>query len=466
MIHRYWIFILLAVLVSVNTSVFAKNRKVDLIIFMGQSNMAGRGVVNDKHTEDAPDVIRSVSMEYRAFSDTTSLYPITKLFGKTEDNPQGIDDHQKKTGGMVPAFVNACYAQTKTPIIAVSASEGGTRTSQWIPGSHRVTDAMDRFQMAQKWLLENGYDIRRKVMVWTQGESDADNHVTPEEYKKNLRMIVDAMKIAGVEHCYVIQIGEYNGGNRTLTYKPIQQAQKAFCDENEDCTMASTLLSTFKAKGLMKDAFHYYQDAYNLVGEDAGKNVGDCLNKQNKTKTQKQLIPTLTEERCQELVLAIPDHGESYDPENNLSRVYYSTWKKAMEIPGGGLGDIGNDEFLSYFVCGNDPCETHSATIESIKLDGDKAVVQFYINHSYDIGDNPHRTFKLSVENGRWVISDYDDTLKDMMYYIIDQRDYLSSDEYKKAAETILSDTETEDDWKDIVRKELESVKTYFDNNK
>ena len=29
---------------------------------------------------------------------------------------------------------------------------------------------------------------------------------------------------------------------------------------------------------MMKDAFHYYQNAYNIVGEDAGLNTGQQLN--------------------------------------------------------------------------------------------------------------------------------------------------------------------------------------------
>ena len=276
---RYITFILMFMLSSLVACTKERDRVVDLIIFMGQSNMAGRGVVNSKHQEDAPSVSETSGMEFRAYSDTTKLYPITKYFGKTEDNPQGINDHQKKSGGMVPSFVNACHARTKVPVIAVSASEGGTRTSQWLPGGQRLTDAVQRLGKTVKWLTDNGYTIRRKVMVWTQGESDADNHVAAEEYESNLRKIIDAMKDEGIEHCFLIRIGMYNGGNKNMTYEPIRQAQEHFCSVNDDCTMASRLLSTFREKGMMKDAFHYYQDAYNRVGEDAGKLVGKKLKK-------------------------------------------------------------------------------------------------------------------------------------------------------------------------------------------
>lgn len=253
------------------------DKTVDLIVFMGQSNMAGRGVVTDKHPEDAPLVEESVAMEFRAFSDPSRLYPVTKLFGKTEDNVDGINDHQKKSGSMVPAFVNACFAETGTPIVAVSASEGGTRTEQWMPGTARLDDAVKRLVRTREWLGANGYKVRHCVMVWTQGESDGDKNVTASEYKSNLRQIVNTMKNAGIKHCYVVRIGKYNGRNKAITYENIRQAQEEFCSENDDCTMVSRLFASFKEQGLMKDAFHYYQDAYNIVGKEAGGNVGKEL---------------------------------------------------------------------------------------------------------------------------------------------------------------------------------------------
>lgn len=264
------------------TACDAKNRKsmdkdVDLIMFMGQSNMAGRGVMNDSHPEDAPAVEENVAMEFRAYSDPSRLYPVTKLFGRTEDNVDGINDHDKKSGSMVPAFVNACYAETKVPVIAVSASEGGTRTAQWLPGKERLNDAAARLLKTREWLAAHEYRVRHCVMVWTQGESDGDKHVSGSEYKRNLRKIVSAMKNAGVEHCYVVRIGKYNGRDKSISYETVRQAQEEFCAENDDCTMVSWLFASFKEKGMMKDSYHYYQDAYNIVGKEAGCNVGKEL---------------------------------------------------------------------------------------------------------------------------------------------------------------------------------------------
>ena len=39
--------------------------------------------------------------------------------------------------------------------------------------------------------------------------------------------------------------------------------------------LVSGLFAGMRKRGLMKDEFHYYQEAYNLVGREAGENTGD-----------------------------------------------------------------------------------------------------------------------------------------------------------------------------------------------
>src|SRR5699024_2888176 len=102
---------------------------VDLTIFMGQSNMAGRGT-----SSEAPTVPSGHGYEFRSVTDPTRLYPIVEPFGFSENVEGGINDGTKKTGSLVSAFANAYYELTKTPIVGVSASEGGTRTTVWAPG--------------------------------------------------------------------------------------------------------------------------------------------------------------------------------------------------------------------------------------------------------------------------------------------------------------------------------------------
>ncbi|MFK3936206.1 sialate O-acetylesterase [Alkalihalobacillus sp. NPDC078783] len=94
--------------------------KVDLVLFMGQSNIAGRGVA-----EDAPRVAEGHGFEFRAITDPTRLYPVTEPFGVNENKDDGITE-ETKTGSLVSAFINEYYSITKVPIVAVSASKGGS----------------------------------------------------------------------------------------------------------------------------------------------------------------------------------------------------------------------------------------------------------------------------------------------------------------------------------------------------
>ncbi|MBQ1311346.1 MAG: hypothetical protein IIY55_05790, partial [Blautia sp.] len=172
--------------------------QVDVVIFMGQSNMAGRGSVTDEYPEDAPAVIDGAGWEFRAISDPTKLYPIDKLFGKDENQENAIDDTGKKTGSLVPAFVNSYYSHNgKVPVVCVSASEGATSIRNWKEGTERLKDAVKRLNKCVKWLQDNHYEIRHQYMVWCQGESDASH--SEKWYTSNFENMFAKMQEAGIE---------------------------------------------------------------------------------------------------------------------------------------------------------------------------------------------------------------------------------------------------------------------------
>ena len=104
--------------------------EVDFFAFMGQSNMAGRGIA-----EQAPAVPQGHGYEFRAISDPTTLHPITEPFGKDENLLSGIYEPGMKTGSLVSAFVNSCYQQTGLPKEAPPL-RNGLPTLPFIPMPH------------------------------------------------------------------------------------------------------------------------------------------------------------------------------------------------------------------------------------------------------------------------------------------------------------------------------------------
>lgn len=248
-----------------------ESKVVDLVMFMGQSNMAGRGVA-----EESTVVNPGEGYEFRAMSDPTKLYDVVEPFGKSENNASSGVNEGTKTGSMVSSFISEYYKRTKTPIVGVSCSKGGTQIEWWKPGSAPLNDAINRHKLAKDWLLENGYTIRNDFMVWCQGESDGDNGVAKDTYVAGLDSMIQEMKKNGIEKAFIVRIGNHKY-NPTI-YDNIILGQTEYCRESEDAVLVSTKLAGFAEQGLMKDSFHYTQEGYNIVGKDAGLNTAFYIN--------------------------------------------------------------------------------------------------------------------------------------------------------------------------------------------
>ena len=248
-------------------------RTVDLLFFMGQSNMAGRG-----EAALAPVVAPGMGYEYRAVTDPDTLHPLEEPFGVNENDPAGVYEPGMKTGAMVSSFVNACTAQTGVPVVGVSCAKGGSAIAKWLPGPPYYQDAVRRARKARAFLQANGYIIRHSAMVWCQGCTDGDLHTPKDVYKADTERVLHSfMQDAGAQTCFLIQIG--NQRDEPELYLPMQQAQEELASEQGDIVLVSRQFKTFAAKGLMKDRFHYLQPAYNAVGTEAGRNAAAYWNR-------------------------------------------------------------------------------------------------------------------------------------------------------------------------------------------
>ncbi|MFC0211896.1 sialate O-acetylesterase [Paenibacillus chartarius] len=242
------------------------SQHVDLIMFMGQSNMAGRG-----EASEAPKVQTGKAFEFRAVSDPTTLYPLTEPFGVYENNEASGVCETTKTGSMVSAFAAEYTHITNRTIIGVSCSKGGTSINLWQPNGAFLNDAISRYHTAKAWLTENGYTIQNQFMVWCQGETDGDHGMPGGAYAAKLQLMIDAMVAAGLERCYIVRIGCHR--DHPTLYDEIMQAQTELCKTYPNAVLVSTKFASMAAEGHMKDPFHYTQYGYNTVGADAGINT-------------------------------------------------------------------------------------------------------------------------------------------------------------------------------------------------
>ena len=143
--------------------------KIDVIYFMGQSNMSGRG----GNPSLAPEVLPEAGEEFRAYADPTRLYPIEEPFGNTERNPEGLTEGTStgKRGTLASAFINEYHELTGNKVIAVSISSGGKAMDLWLSDIF-YNDVVCRMENVNKYLESEGITPNRTYIVWLQGESD------------------------------------------------------------------------------------------------------------------------------------------------------------------------------------------------------------------------------------------------------------------------------------------------------
>lgn len=254
--------------VEEESTVIKKDGKVvvDIIMFMGQSNMSGCG----GNASQAPVVVPGAAYEFRAISDPTRLYSIAEPFGINENQIGGIVEYPGgKKGSLVSAFANTYYEETGVPMIAVSASAGATTTEYWSRQAI-VNDFVERHQRAKIWLEGNDYYIRNQYVIWLQGESDADQGITAEQYTENMDNIIRPLFINGIQKVFIIRPGRTI--DKAHYFDDVIMAQTEMCRTSGYYALASTMMSGFGTT-YMVDQWHYNQMALNMLGADAAKNV-------------------------------------------------------------------------------------------------------------------------------------------------------------------------------------------------
>jgi len=246
-------------------------KDVDLIFFMGQSNMSGCG---GDYTQ-APAVVSGAGYEFRAVTDPFNLHEIQEPFGLNESIVGGIwDVPGAKRGSLVSAFVNKYYEQTHRTVVAVSASAGGTSTEDWLTPSF-VTDISVRVSNAQNYLRDNGYTVKNQYVVWLQGESDALDGMTYDGYKTNMDNIIRPLFIAGFTKVFIITPGQVK--NRPNFFNNIIDSQINMCKTSGYYALASTALCAVD-QSYMVDEWHYSQKVLNLIGSEAAEAVAYYTN--------------------------------------------------------------------------------------------------------------------------------------------------------------------------------------------
>lgn len=219
--------------------------KFDLILLVGQSNMAGRGTLTEADRVPDPRVYtldradRWVNQGQPIhFDKPVAGAGIGFYFGK-----QLADANPGVTVGLIPCAV------------------GGTSVKLWQPGQKLYEDALKRAKIAQK-------SGRLKAILWHQGESDSGKQESVDAYAALLKTTLESFrKDLNAPNVPIIlgELGEFGFVNKegTPTLKPkINEIMHAVAAEIPNTTVVS-------AKGLTDrgDKLHFSTEALQEFGK-------------------------------------------------------------------------------------------------------------------------------------------------------------------------------------------------------
>lgn len=278
---------------------------LDLYVMMGQSNMQGQS-----------DIAREFNVpDYQAVTylyNTDEIAQVKHPFG---ENIQTLGTYEElgyyqlegavgcetgePWGSLSPHFAASCYEQTKVPMLMVQCARGATTMKDWLPGTkqQRYEIALEKIQKSIDAIQTRlNRPIRRKHLVWLQGESDGVGTSVGTKcatYKTRFLQFWTAIKEAcGFEACLMIRVGKFREGY-SYNCIPIIEAQEQLANENEDIIMITRITGYLQYREqnpenpTLQHAFqgyptgnhdHYTWTGYKLVGETAGSRVGEYIN--------------------------------------------------------------------------------------------------------------------------------------------------------------------------------------------
>jgi hypothetical protein len=203
---------------------FVRLPRLRLVLCIGQSNMAGRGLMD----AGAADTLRSVYLFNgdgfeRAAEPMNRYSTVRKELGMQRVGPVG-------------SFA-AHYAEvTGAPVGVVVNARGGSSIDEWLPGSETdyLAKAVERIRAAGDW-----GDVA--AVLWHQGEADSAH---PERYEAKLRRLVGILRTELGNPSLPVVFGEiahWNWTNRVEGTAPFNAMLRSLRIPHTACVSAERL---------------------------------------------------------------------------------------------------------------------------------------------------------------------------------------------------------------------------------
>ena len=265
-------------------------KKIDIIMFGGQSNMQGQTeVLSEEQVVELAYEYRWLDNEMKPLKNPVGenirydrKYEGTSMEYKAQLSHEEVlrtyvllascDGHTN----LVPEFCRAYLEQihSEAEVLAVPVAKGSTQIHEWLPGTEGYKAIVEKTTAAIR-KAEERYEVRKIFFVWLQGESDAIAGVEKETYKERLKELNKALKKELEVECFgIIRVGCFTNDEKDWK---IIDAQSEICWENSDFLMLTemaTQLNEMKEYMNPYVAGHYSAKGLEKLGAEAGKTLG------------------------------------------------------------------------------------------------------------------------------------------------------------------------------------------------
>ena len=229
-----------------------KENKENIWIFImaGQSNMAGRGIVEKEDT--IPDKrILSINKDGQLINAKEPLHFY-------EPTLTGLDCGLSFAKSLIKKIPD------KVSILIIPTAVGGSSISQWLNDSvHRNVKLLSNFFAKVEIAKQNGVI---KGILWHQGESDANENDIP-LYKQRLGLLFSKFRAAVGNNDLPIMLGELGSfSDNPANFNLLNKQMHEYATEDKNCSVIST--KDLKDKG---DHLHFNSKGQRAMGKRFAK---------------------------------------------------------------------------------------------------------------------------------------------------------------------------------------------------
>jgi hypothetical protein len=227
-------------------STISTQKKTWVFIMAGQSNMAGRGIVEAQDTI-SDERILTINKENQIIKAKEPIHFY-------EPNLKGLDC------GLSFAQTLLKRIDKSITILIIPTAVGGSSTRQWLGDSiHRNVQLLTNFRQKMEFAKTQG---TVKGILWHQGESDANAKAIP-LYKDNLKHLFDIFRGYAGNDKLPILIGELGSYSKTPNeWNAINEIIKQYVASDPNAYLIST--SDLIHKG---DFIHFNSEGQRLMGQ-------------------------------------------------------------------------------------------------------------------------------------------------------------------------------------------------------